>query len=119
MVVFENFYLGYDGATKKIINYHLAKTYADAIKAAKEYIKRFFPKDKYNISAESNGNDVVYTLENKYNAGNSRDIEYISIYEQQPKSFNDFVKTFDKYQEAIDKRHKEVLGETEYKFEIQ
>ena len=119
MVVFENFYLGYDGATKKIINYHLAKTYKDATKAAKEYIKRFFPKEKYNISAESNGNDVVYTLENKHNLGNSRDVEYIAIYQQELKSFEDFVKTFDKYQENIERRHKEVMGETEYDFVIQ
>ena len=97
----------------------MAKTYKDATKAVKEYIKRFFPRDKYNISVESNGNDVVYTLENNHNLGNSRDIEYIAIYEQQSKSFEDFVKTFDKYQENIERHHKEVMGETEFDFVIE
>lgn len=119
MVVFENFTTGYDGVTKKIINYHLAKTFKDATQAAKEYIKRFFPKEEYNIKAERNGNEIFYVIENKQSLGNSRDVEFIAIYEQEPKSFEDFIKTFDKYQEAIDKRHREVMGISEFDFVIE
>lgn len=118
MFVFENFFFGYDGVSKKIINYHLCESFETAKKAAEEYIKRFFPEQEYKITKEESDNTLVYTLERKVNIGQAKDIEYVYIHEQKPKTYEDFIKVFDMYQDNIEKRHREVLGIDEYQFEI-
>ena len=121
MVVVENFYPGYDGVSKKIINYHVIDSLSNAKKAVKEYIKRFFPKDEWKCFKEENKDIIVHRLERiGSNFGNARDVEYITIKKDViPSSYEDMLHKFDEYQAAIDNLHKEILGETEYKFEMQ
>lgn len=121
MVIIENFYPGYDGVSKKIINYHIVDSLSSAKKSVKEYIKRFFPKDEWKLFKEENESIIVHRLERiGSNFGNARDIEYITIKKYVvPSSYEDMIHKFDEYQEAIDKRYKEIIGETEFKFEIQ
>ena len=119
MVIFENFFMGYDNQSKKIVRYDVFDSFENAERFAERYIKTFFPNDRYIVESDKSGNELSFTMTSiGKNLAGQIDQEFIRIYYPVAKTYSDVNKIFDDIEKRQKERLKSIFREEDYTFEV-
>ena len=122
MVIFENYFIGWDGQSKKIIRYDVIDTMENAIYYAEKYIRAFFSDEKYNIEKipSEDGNMITFAMTSKTRgASGMYDQEFINVYKPAAKGRNDINSLFRTFARQEQKRLNDILRKNDYNIVIE
>lgn len=113
MVIFENYFIGWDGQSKKIIRYDVIDTMENAIYYAERYIKAFFSDEKYDIEkiTSEDGNMITFVMTSKTrDASGMYDQEFINVYKPAAKGKKDIDLLFQIFARQEEERLNKIIG---------
>ena len=118
MYILEDYFIGWDGQSKKVTRFHVFDDLKTAEYFAAKYVDIYFPAENNNIEKFEKDNDITYRIISKEpDAGGFYREDFVHIFKAVPVS----VEEADRIIEDIEKREKRKLARIlndEYIFEV-